>query len=147
MTTSREKLIEGIMESFHVMRNKMHSKISQYGQKDCVTNSQLFVLTIIARHPKIGIKEIAKIFHISPSAATQLVDSLVENDYVFRKSDRQDRRVLQLGLSPKGLKHISILKKQFMKTAVNLLSGLSERELKTYLSLHKKILSGILDKK
>ena len=134
------------MESFHAMRNKMHAKVAQE-EKDCVTNSQLFVFTIIERHNNIGVKEIAEKLHISPSAATQLVDALVESGYVMRKANSKDRRALQLGLSVKGLKHITMMRNKHMKMVADIFTGLSEEELKIYSRLHKKILSGILAKK
>lgn len=131
------------MASFHAMRNKMHANVIQHRRKDCITHSQLFVLAIIERHRNIGIKEISKKLNISPSAATQLVDGLVENGYAVRKVDSKDRRALQLELSTKGRKHITELKNKRMEMMAALFDALNDEELKAYLKLHKKILSEI----
>lgn len=131
------------MASFHAMRNKMHANVIQHRRKDSITHSQLFVLAIIERHRNIGIKEISKRLNISPSAATQLVDGLVENGYVVRKVDSKDRRALQLELSANGRKHITELKNKRMKIMAAIFDTLNDEELKTYLRLHKKILSKI----
>ncbi len=144
--SSRKQLIEEIGASFHALRNKMQAKVIQPGLKDCITHSQLFVLSIVEQNHDIGIKEISKKLGISSSATTQLVDGLVENNFVVRKTDAKDRRALQLELSPKGKKHISQMKKNYMKTMTFLFDTLSDRELETYLSLHKKILTSILEK-
>jgi MarR family 2-MHQ and catechol resistance regulon transcriptional repressor len=141
--TNRKKLIEEIMASFHAMRNKMYSHVAQSGSKDCITHSQLFVLAIIEQHRNIGIKEISKKLNISSSAATQLVDGLVENGYVIRKADSKDRRALQLDLSTKGRRHITGLKNKRTKTMVALFDVLNDKELEIYLNLHRKILSKI----
>lgn len=140
---NRKKLIEEIMASFHAMRNKMHAKIMRPEHKNCVTHSQLFVLAIIEQQQNIGIKQISKKLNISPSAATQLVDGLVENGYVIRKADTKDRRALQLGLSPKGQKHFTGLKNQRLKMIARLFDVLNDQELAIYLKLYKKILSKI----
>lgn len=131
------------MASFHAMRNKMHANVIQHRRKDSITHSQLFVSAIIERHRNIGIKEISKRLNISPSAATQLVDGLVENGYVVRKVDSKDRRALQLELSANGRKHITELKNKRMKIMAAIFDTLNDEELKTYLRLHKKILSKI----
>jgi len=89
---NRKKMIEEIMATFHAMRNKMHVTLMQSGHRDSITHSQLFVLAIIEKCHDIGIKEISKKLNISSSAATQLVDGLVENGYVVRKADAADRR-------------------------------------------------------
>lgn len=140
---NRKKLIEEIMTNFHAMKNKMHVQGAQTGSKDGITHSQLFVLAIIERNQNIGIKEISEKLNISPSATTQLVDGLVENGYVVRKADSEDRRALQLELSPKGTKQIAELKDKRMKMMSALFDVLSDKELEIYLKLHKKILSKI----
>lgn len=140
---NRKKVIEEIMASFHAMRNKMHVTMAQSEPKDAITHSQLFVLAIIEKCHDIGIKEISKKLSISSSAATQLVDGLVENGYVVRKADAADRRALQLELSVKGRSHIAELKNKRLETIATLFDALNDRELKTYLNLHKKILSKI----
>ncbi len=140
---NRKELIEEIMASFYAMKNKMHAKVMRPGRKNYITHSQLFVLAIIERHHNIGIKEISKTLNISSSAATQLVDGLVENDYVVRKADSKDRRALQLKLSAKGQKHIHLLKNKHMKAIAALFNVLNDKELQMYLTLHKKMLSKI----
>ncbi len=141
--TSREKLIEEIMASFHALRNKMHARMSHPANKGRITYSQLFVLVIIEQHHKIGIKEISAKLNISSSAATQLVNGLVANGYVTRRADAQDRRALQLELSAKGHRYIVNQKNKRMKIFAELFSALSDRELTTYLALHQKLLPKI----
>lgn len=140
---NRKKLIEEIMANFHAMRNKMHTRVMQPMSKNRITHSQIFVLAIIEQHHNIGLKEISKMLNISSSAATQLVEGLVENGYVVRKSDSKDRRALQLNLSVIGRKHIAELKNKRIKIIATLFDSLSDEELETYLKLHKKILSKI----
>ena len=141
--TNRKKLIEDILANFHAMKNKMYPHFAQSGNKDRITPSQLFVLAIIERHQNIGIKEISKKLNITSSAATQLVDGLVENGYVARKADSKDRRALQLELSAKGRKRLANLKNKGVKMMAELFDALNDKELKTYLALHKKIISKI----
>lgn len=140
---NRKKLIEEIMASFHAMKNKMHAKVMRRRDKDCITHSQLFVLAIIDQHRNIGIKDISKKLSISSSAATQLVDGLAEGGYVVRKADTKDRRALQLALSAKGRARITDLKNKRMETIAALFDALNDEELRTYLLLHKKIISKI----
>lgn len=141
----RKQLIEEIMASINVMKNKMHAKILQNSFKHNITHSQWFVLSIIQEHRKISVKEISKILGISSSATTQLIDGLAENHYVERKTDARDRRFLQLCLSKKGQKSIFIMKARYVKTMENLFHGLTDEELTMYLVLHKKILAQILN--
>lgn len=140
---NRKQLIEEILENLYVLKNKMHARVIRPRLKDFVTHSQLLVLFVIEEHRNIGIKEISKILNVSSSAATQIVDGLVESGYVVRNVSLADRRALRIGISPVGRTRIVALKKKYMGTIAALFNALSDEELKLYLKLHKKIVSGI----
>ncbi|HSR89120.1 MAG TPA: MarR family transcriptional regulator [Candidatus Udaeobacter sp.] len=147
MKISRENLITEIMENLHAIKNRMHVNFNRQGFDDCMTHSQLFVLSIIKQNPSIGIKELAKKMNISPSAITQLVDSLADSGYAIRQADPKDRRALLLGISEKGLKYLSLFKNKYTKVVAVLFNSLNDEELKNYLQLNKKILTNVLEKK
>lgn len=125
------------MASINAMKNKLQGKMASTG----VPHSQWFALSVILQNPDMGIKEISGMLCISPSAATQLVDGLAQSGYVARKTNAADRRSLHLEISPKGLQKIAAIKKEYAKAMEKLFGALSDRELATYLKLHKKILS------
>lgn len=141
--SNRKKLIEEITANSHALRGKMHVKNILHNDKDGITHSQLFVLAIIHQNQNIGIKEIAKMLNISSSATTQLVDGLARKGYVVRKANSKDRRALHLELSTKGQEHVVDFKKRRLKKMTILFSALNEKDLDTYLTLQKKILSKI----
>lgn len=147
MKLNREQLSEEVMENLHTIKNKIHVNFFERGSKECITPSQVFVLTAIKRDSGMGIKEISKKLHISPSATTQLVDCLVDIGCVTRKVDPDDRRALQINISAKGSKHIDTFKNKYKKISASLFRTLSDEELETYLELNKKILSNVLIKK
>ena len=84
---------------------------------------------------------------MSSSAATQLVDVLVQAGLVIRQEDPKDRRLVQLELSPKGKKHIKATKEKRIAEMAGLFDALTDRELEEYVRLQKKITSSFLDKK
>src|SRR5512138_2159692 len=49
-----------------------------------------------------GMSEVSERFEITPAAASQLVDKLVQSGLVHREEDPQDRRAKSLNLTPKG---------------------------------------------
>lgn len=140
---SRKSLIEEIESGFHVIKNRLHAQMIASRAKSGITPSQLFVLAIIGRHRDIGLRKISERLCVSPSAATQLVDSLVDNGYVLRRTDADDRRVREIELSRKGHRHLTELKNRRLKAITTLFAALTDQELSTYLQLHRKILSGI----
>lgn len=49
-----------------------------------------------------GMSEISERFEVSPAAASQLVDKLVQNGFIAREEDPNDRRAKMLNLTDKG---------------------------------------------
>jgi|SRR3989344_143879 len=144
--TERKRIIEEIMACLNATKNKMQFKVMAQGHKGRITHSQWFVLSMIEANKDMGIKDISNMLSITSSAATQLVDGLMKSGYVVRKTNKQDHRFLDINLSSKGQKIIGITRKKHLQSMETIFNSLSHNELKTYLSLQKKILNNILHK-
>mgnify|MGYP001577132074 CR=1 FL=1 len=140
--SNRKKLIEEITADFNAIKNKIHAKI-MHGQRRDITYSQQFALLIVSQTKDLGIKEISKMLCTSSSATTQLVNELVKQGFVIRKTNSKDRRALHLVISKKGQVQIVKAKKQNTKMMSALFYALNDKELDSYIKLNKKILSKI----
>ncbi|MDE2001118.1 MAG: MarR family transcriptional regulator [Patescibacteria group bacterium] len=136
----RKKVIREILENFQALRNKMHTRLIAPARMCKVTQSQFFILAMIARHKEMTVGSISKQLNISSSAVTQLMDGLAAKGYVRRKASARDRRTLYLTLSPAGRKCMRQVRTKGMRVMETLFDALDDRELETYRALHKKIL-------
>jgi DNA-binding MarR family transcriptional regulator len=143
----RKQLIEEILHSFHAIRNITKAKAASLGHQNHITHSQWFVLTIIEHFKKTNIRDIAEAMEMSSSAATQLVDVLVQAGLVTRQEDSDDRRSVELKVSPKGRKLIAATKEKRIAEMAGLFETLTDSELEEYVRLQKKITSNFFDKK
>lgn len=139
--SKRIQLIEKILHSFQATRNITKARATRLGHQDHITHTQWFVLSMIQGFKKRSIKDIAQALEISSSAATQLVDGLVQSGFVTRKEDPNDRRLVQLELSPKGKKHIGATMKKRIAEMAEIFAPLTDLELEEFVRLHKKITS------
>jgi DNA-binding MarR family transcriptional regulator len=82
-----------------------------HGVKNYVrgTAAEQFGITVeqfhIMRHLRRGLEsvsELAEVKHISRSAISQTLDTLVEKGYITRRQDQEDRRHIHLELTPLG---------------------------------------------
>ncbi len=143
---NRKKVIEGLLQSMHAMRHKL--MVGYAAKKEtAITPSQGFVLRFVAEHRSSNVKAIAQTLHITSSAATQLVDGLVEKGYLVRKGDPDDRRVVSLLLSDKAKKLFKEFREHGLKKMTLLFNALSDEELAQYAALNKKIVDSIINKK
>jgi DNA-binding MarR family transcriptional regulator len=94
-------LIAGVLPQ--VMGGLMSRQPLRAGALD-VTMSQGRVLMVVGHGPGCTMGELASRLGIGVSAATGLVDRLVERGVLERESDPADRRVVRVRMSPAGLR-------------------------------------------
>jgi DNA-binding MarR family transcriptional regulator len=73
-----------------------------------LTIPQLRVLLYIRRHPGVGLSALAEHLGVSKGAASALVDRLVRNDLLDRVDDPEERRRIQLRLTPSGSERVGL---------------------------------------
>ena len=129
-----QDLIDRFWETFPAVWNQIRGHIrSNATQRFDVTVEQFHVL----RHIRRGISsvsELADVKQISRPAVSQAVDTLVERGFVSRRRSTQDRRYVQLELTPAGdelLDAIFCSNRQWMASK---LSSLTEQDINGILS-------------
>ena len=120
-------LIAGLLPQ--VMEALMSRHPVQTGDWD-MTMAQMRALMVVGYEPGCTMGELASRLGIGVSAATGLVDRLVERDVLERESDPADRRVVRVRMSPAGIRagqefHAA----QILHTAAAL-SALSDRDIR-----------------
>jgi DNA-binding MarR family transcriptional regulator len=78
---------------------------------------------------------------MSSSAVAQLIDRLLTSNWVDRKHDETDRRVVRLSLTHEGLKELDRLKKIRQERLEPLLKHLDEKDLQELI----RILNNVYD--
>ncbi len=84
---------------------------------------QFSILMQLHHKGAFGMSEISERFEITPAAASQLVEKLVQHGFVVREEDPHDRRAKLLNLTDKG----SDLVQQGIEERYRWLDQLSER--------------------
>ncbi|MGH7141020.1 MAG: MarR family transcriptional regulator [Minisyncoccia bacterium] len=108
-----------------------------------ITASQWSALALLSHRERASVKDIALALRVSSSAATQLLDALVKEGYIKRQESRRDRRAVELRLSPRTVRHLSVIKKEMSVRLARLFSCLSDEELAEYVALNKKIAAAL----
>lgn len=82
-------------------RSMMASKENWAGQLD-LSHSQVHALMLLSDNHRQTTGDVAVSLCVTPSAATQTLDTLVRRGLVERQADETDRRVIRHVLSPVG---------------------------------------------
>jgi DNA-binding MarR family transcriptional regulator len=93
-----EELVSHIFIMGRLMRDKMHKHI---GAGQC-TMMEFETLKYIRDVDKPHMRDVAKTFHVTPPAATLMIDGLVKAKLLARVLDPNDRRSVRVAITPKG---------------------------------------------
>ncbi|GLY45553.1 MarR family transcriptional regulator [Leuconostoc lactis] len=91
-------------ELVDVFNNVMWIEEAALKQSDFsdITLKDMHTIDAISMYSEKSASQVAKMFHLTPSAMTTAIDKLVEKGYVERRRSNKDRRVVRLGLTHKG---------------------------------------------
>jgi DNA-binding MarR family transcriptional regulator len=105
-TVTVEDLISHMFIMGRLMRDKMHKKV---GNNQC-TMLEFETLKYVKDAGRPHMRDIAKNFHVTPPAATLLIDALVKAKLLTRVLDQKDRRSVRVTVTARG--------KQFLERGI-----------------------------
>jgi DNA-binding MarR family transcriptional regulator len=118
-----------------------HSSGEFYKMK--VTMPQCIILDVLDKTGGMKMKDLAGYMSVTTAAMTGIVDRLVREGYASRKNDPDDRRVINVKLTPKGAHTAKNANEHKRKAMIKLLGVLSQGEREDYLRILTRIKDGI----
>jgi DNA-binding MarR family transcriptional regulator len=131
----RNSIIKNIFENLYTIRQRIASDMNLPLNEMPLTYSQWQVLNHVVKNKSINIKDLAGLLDITSSAATQIVDGLVNKGLLTRKRSLKDRRVLEITLSKESIMRM----KKSMKTIFPIFDVLNDQELTDYCNMTAKL--------
>lgn len=138
--TDRRQQIGRLMEKLHSLKRIMAPDQSNLGG-DCLAQSQWLALHLVSRQEGIGIKELAGQLGITSSAATQLVENLVNKGLLIRQPSAEDRRALCLSLPEESRKQVDAIKEERLGHLATVFESLNDTEFETLINLIDKVVN------
>lgn len=140
---SREENINEIVFSFINFRKGLVKGGHEHSLR--LPHAQGEALFCVFHNNEVTVSELARLLSVTPGAATQLADALVQSDYIERTIDENDRRVTKLKLSSKGKTVLNESKKGKLAKLNQILAPLDDEEIETLSRLLKKVSQSIHD--
>lgn len=119
-----------------LMRAHMQASHASLG----IGPSEGHLLYMIAEAQPVSLKKLADSMHLTPGAITQLVDSLVEAGFVLRASDKHDRRVTVVSMTPEGARKFAAMRQYKEEVFAKFIGELSDKELAAFVNIQRKML-------
>ena len=108
-------------------------------QKDVpLTPEQFLLIDLLWNHGSMSQQQLADMMQKDKNSVTQLADAVERKGFIIRQQNSKDRRSNTLVLTEKALKLRDEAKKKGISILDEMLDGISESELRSFLStLHK----------
>lgn len=106
----------------------------------CLKKNHIKILIILYKHEYITMTEIGKMLDIEKGSLTTLIDWLVENDFVNRSNDPNDRRKSLVSLSPHGREAADEVIGLYAEKVYQLLNKVDPDELQKFINSLKYVI-------
>lgn len=107
--------------------------------KNPLAVSHIVVIDILREKGMCTMGELAKSLNLTMSAATAIIDKMIEHGLVKRERSQEDRRVVRVGLLRAAMDLAKKMDKERTEAFVDMFADFSVAERSEYLRLLKKI--------
>lgn len=124
-----------ISDVARLLRTEFDRRVRRLG----ITRAQWLVLTRLHRRPGASHSELAEMMEVEKATAGRMIDRLVANGWVERRTQRDDRRVKRVYLTPEAERVHKRIWRVAEDTVNAALADLSTRESKQLMGLLQRI--------
>jgi DNA-binding MarR family transcriptional regulator len=126
-------------ELFQIMKRFPRPKLKQ-SSIDGLTRSEyellvMLVMNLDANKTALSVSELADLLIITPAGVTHLINPLEDRGYIKRLQDRNDRRIVLIGLTDMGTEVAEALIAEVQEQLIGLVNHLGEEDSKTLVDL------------
>ena len=123
----------------------MADKLKQHGLN--MSMEQAIILKILHEEDGLPQNDMAIVTNRHKATLTRVLDTMEKNHLVVRIPDKEDKRVKRVYLTKHGRQHLEDMRPVFIEAADEVQKGLTQTEIKTLISLLKKVQGNINLKK
>ena len=140
-------LVKQVGVYVNILNCKLKKHLAEVFKKNGVnlTGEQYLVMDTLWNEGTLTQQAIAFILQKDKNSVTQFIDNLEKKGLVTRSVAKQDRRVNNIMLTPEGMALKDSTKQLAINTMNELVDGIPEQDLNTFVSVLKQICDNISD--
>jgi len=119
--------------------NAFHDLGRQHPQDEKLSMRQFQVLIILKASESLTLSQLCKKLSLAPSTGTELVNRMIDLDYIQKAHEQKDQRQVLLTVAPKGLKLMRQRQQALTDMFSKFLEPFSADDQKNFLCFFEKI--------
>jgi DNA-binding MarR family transcriptional regulator len=136
MRTDVDAISDNLMSIYSLLYRNLAKPLRK---KTTVTPGGLFVMSYLKRKGLSSMSDIGKSLMIPKPHVTVLVDKLIEEEYVERRDDLNDRRIVNILLTEKGQNDFEEIKQVISETLKEKLSTLKNNQIQQLMACSQNV--------
>ncbi len=105
---------------------------------ECSKN-EILIFWLLYRKEEVNMTEIAEYIHVPLNTATGLVGRLEKRGLIERSRSEEDKRVVLIRFSNKGLKQFKLLTAEMIRYGTRIFSELTDEEIALFFKMTEKV--------
>ena len=105
---------------------------------DCSKN-EVLIFWLLYQRSEVNMTEIAEYIHVPLNTATGIINRMEKNELIVRTRSKEDKRVVLIGLSEKGMTQFQSLVNELMYYGMKVMSSFTKEEMILFYKMTTKV--------
>lgn len=134
-----EELSRFIVDYIEEVRELLSSDLWENIFLNCSKN-EVFIFWLLYQKRAVNMTEIADYIHVPLNTATGIISRMEKSGLVVRTRSEEDKRVVNIGFSPKGIEQFEALIKELARYGVKVMASFTTEEMTLLYKMTSKIM-------
>ena len=113
---------------------------------DCSKN-EVLIFWLLYQRGEVNMTEIAEYIHVPLNTATGIINRMEKNELIVRTRSKEDKRVVLIGLSEKGMTQFQSLVNELMYYGMKVMSSFTKEEMNLFYKMTTKVKEILIQEK
>lgn len=105
---------------------------------DCSKN-EVLIFWLVYQRGEVNMTEIAEYIHVPLNTATGIINRMEKNELIVRTRSKEDKRVVLIGFSEKGMTQFQSLVNELMYYGMKVMSSFTKEEMNLFYKMTTKV--------
>lgn len=134
----KEDISQFIIDFIEEIKEVLSSNLWENMFLNCSKNEVLVFWLLYRRH-EVNMTEIAEYIHVPLNTATGIINRMEKNGLIVRERSREDKRVVNIGFSEKGMAQFEALIGELTYYGMKIAGFLTKQEMELFYKMTSKV--------
>lgn len=111
------------------------------------SKNEILIFWLLYQRSEVNMTEIAEYIHTPLNTATGIIDRMEKKELVVRTRSKEDKRVVLVGFSEKGMTQFQNLVNEMMYYGTKVMSSLTREEMQLFCKMSTKVMEVLRQEK